>query len=95
MRNSSPGTIGRRAAPEPATDRPHRRARRAHFRRRRRQQRLARCRRDLADPAQHTVPIGAIGMRWGYPRSSDFTRAFRAATGTTPSEYRAAGRAGR
>lgn len=57
-------------------------------------QRLARCRRDLADPSQHTVPIGAIGMRWGYPRPSDFTRAFRAATGMTPSEYRASAGSG-
>ncbi|WP_328473270.1 helix-turn-helix domain-containing protein [Streptomyces sp. NBC_00448] len=54
-----------------------------------RQQRLARCRRDLADPAQRAVPIGAIGARWGYPRPSDFTRAFRSATGMSPSEYRA------
>lgn len=56
-----------------------------------RQQRLARCRRDLADPSQRTVPIAAIAMRWGYPRPSDFTRAFRAAIGMTPSEYRSAG----
>ncbi|GHJ41598.1 helix-turn-helix domain-containing protein [Streptomyces sp. TS71-3] len=55
-----------------------------------RQQRLARCRRDLADPSQRGVPISAIGMRWGYPRPSDLTRAFRAAMGMTPSEYRAA-----
>ncbi|MGW2032229.1 AraC-like ligand-binding domain-containing protein [Streptomyces sp. NPDC001811] len=55
-----------------------------------RQQRLARCRRDLADPAQCTVPIAAIAMRWGYPRPSDFTRSFRTATGMTPSEFRAA-----
>jgi AraC-like DNA-binding protein len=55
-----------------------------------RQQRLACCRRDLADPAQRNLPIAAIAMRWGYPRPSDFTRAFRTATGMTPSEYRAA-----
>ncbi|MFI9604783.1 helix-turn-helix domain-containing protein [Streptomyces sp. NPDC052043] len=55
-----------------------------------RQQRLARCRRDLVDPSQCHVPIAAIGMRWGYPRPSDFTRAFRAAIGMTPTEYRAA-----
>lgn len=55
-----------------------------------RQQRLARCRRDLANPSGRTVPVGAIGRRWGYTRPSDFTRAFRAAVGMTPSEYRAA-----
>jgi AraC-like DNA-binding protein len=60
-----------------------------------RQQRLARCRRDLADPAQHTVPIAAIARRWGYPRPSDFTRAFRTSIGMTPREYRAAVRARR
>ncbi|MFF9128460.1 helix-turn-helix domain-containing protein [Streptomyces sp. NPDC014889] len=54
------------------------------------QQRLARCRRALADPAMSSVSIGTVGMRWGYPRPSDFTRAFRTAFGMTPSEYRAA-----
>ncbi|MCK7627805.1 helix-turn-helix domain-containing protein [Streptomyces sp. RS10V-4] len=55
-----------------------------------RQQRLALCRRDLADPAQRAVPIAAIALRRGYARASDFTRAFRAATGMTPSDYRTA-----
>lgn len=54
-----------------------------------RQQRLARCRCELADPGMSGVPIAAIALRWGYPRPSDFTRAFRAAFGMTPSEYRA------
>ncbi|MFD8030491.1 helix-turn-helix domain-containing protein [Streptomyces sp. NPDC059717] len=54
-----------------------------------RQQRIARCRRDLADPSQRTVPVSRIALRWGYPRPSDFTRAFRAAVGMTPSEFRA------
>ncbi|MEW2296202.1 helix-turn-helix transcriptional regulator [Streptomyces sp. NPDC006743] len=49
-----------------------------------------RCRRDLADPAQQTVPLATIAARWGHCRPSDFTRAFRAATGMAPSEYRAA-----
>jgi AraC-like DNA-binding protein len=53
-----------------------------------RKQRLDRCRRDLTDPAQRTVPIATIAMRWGYPRASDFTRAFRTAHGMPPSEYR-------
>ncbi|WHX23982.1 helix-turn-helix domain-containing protein [Streptomyces malaysiensis subsp. malaysiensis] len=54
-----------------------------------RRQRLARCRQDLADPSQRTVPIATIGARWGYPTPSHFTRTFRTATGMTPSEYRA------
>ncbi|MEV6833943.1 helix-turn-helix domain-containing protein [Streptomyces sp. NPDC051133] len=58
-----------------------------------RRQRLAQCRRALADPAQQNVPIHAIGARWGFPGASDFTRAFRTAVGMTPSEYRAAYRA--
>jgi AraC-like DNA-binding protein len=55
-----------------------------------RHQRLARCRRKLAEPTARSVPIGAIAARWGFPRASDFTRAFRDAVGMTPSEYRAA-----
>ncbi|GGZ82535.1 helix-turn-helix domain-containing protein [Streptomyces echinoruber] len=55
-----------------------------------RQERMDRCRRDLADPALHATPVKTIGARWGYPRASDFTRAFRTATGLTPTEYRAA-----
>lgn len=54
-----------------------------------RERRLARCRRDLADPALHDLPVHAIGARWGFPRASDFSRAFRAGTGVTPGQYRA------
>ncbi|WP_030694363.1 helix-turn-helix domain-containing protein [Streptomyces globisporus] len=54
-----------------------------------RQERIARCRRDLADPSLLTTPVSTIGIRWGYTRASDFTRAFRTATGMTPTEYRA------
>ncbi|MFF4750184.1 AraC-like ligand-binding domain-containing protein [Streptomyces sp. NPDC002514] len=60
-----------------------------------RQQRIARCRRDLADPAQRTVPVAVIGARWGYLAPSDFTRAFRTSVGLTPSEYRAISQAPR
>ncbi|KAA6211814.1 helix-turn-helix domain-containing protein [Streptomyces filamentosus] len=50
---------------------------------------MSRCRRDLADPALDHLPVSVIGARWGYLRPSDFTRAFRAASGTTPTSYRA------
>ncbi|MEU2775610.1 AraC family transcriptional regulator [Streptomyces sp. NPDC007162] len=50
--------------------------------------RLEAARRDLADPAQHCIPIHAIAARWGYPRAADFTRAFRATYGMPPIEYR-------
>ncbi|MFK4122945.1 helix-turn-helix domain-containing protein [Streptomyces longwoodensis] len=53
-----------------------------------RSQRLERCRRDLADPLKRHTPIQAIGTRWGFPRPADFTRAFRAVHGITPSDYR-------
>ncbi|MEU9123695.1 helix-turn-helix domain-containing protein [Streptomyces sp. NPDC048506] len=51
-------------------------------------QRLERCRRDLADPLKRHVPIHAIAARWGFPYAADFTRAFRALHGITPSDYR-------
>lgn len=57
-----------------------------------RQQRLDRCRRDLADPALQHLTIHTIAARWGYPQPDSFSRAFRAATGMSPSEYRAAKR---
>ncbi|OIJ63612.1 helix-turn-helix domain-containing protein [Streptomyces mangrovisoli] len=44
--------------------------------------------RDLADLAQRTTAIHAVGARWGIPRASDFTRSFRAAYGLSPKEYR-------
>ncbi|MFF9090336.1 helix-turn-helix domain-containing protein [Streptomyces sp. NPDC014991] len=53
-----------------------------------REQRLERCRRDLADPMQRHVPIRAIASRWGYLRPPDFTRAFRSAYGVAPADYR-------
>ncbi|MGR8008513.1 AraC-like ligand-binding domain-containing protein [Streptomyces hypolithicus] len=54
-----------------------------------REQRLDRCRRDLADPALRHLTIHAIATRWGYPQPHAFARAFRAATGMSASEYRA------
>ncbi|MFI8962694.1 helix-turn-helix domain-containing protein [Streptomyces sp. NPDC053493] len=54
-----------------------------------RRERIGRCRRDLADPALRSTPVAAIGARWGFARASDFTRAFRSATGLTPTAYRA------
>ncbi|MGW0930041.1 helix-turn-helix domain-containing protein [Streptomyces sp. NPDC002644] len=52
------------------------------------ERRLARCRRDLADPALQAVPVHAIGARWGFPRSSEFSRAFRRREGVPPGGYR-------
>ncbi|GAA0304293.1 helix-turn-helix domain-containing protein [Streptomyces turgidiscabies] len=53
-----------------------------------RRKRLENAHRDLADPALRCTPIHVIAARWGYPRPSDFTRAFRGAYGTSPTEHR-------
>ena len=50
--------------------------------------RLAGARLDLADPALRSTPVHTIAARWGIPRASDFTRAFRAAYGISPTEHR-------
>lgn len=53
-----------------------------------RQRRLERCRRDLLDPALGERPVSAIANRRGLPSPAHFSRAFRAAYGATPVEYR-------
>ncbi|MFJ8091961.1 helix-turn-helix domain-containing protein [Streptomyces griseofuscus] len=45
-------------------------------------------RRDLADPALRDMPVHRIADRWGFKGHPTFTRAFRAAFGTTPQDYR-------
>ena len=54
-----------------------------------RRRRLERCRRDLLDPDLSDRPVSAIGARWGFPDAATFSRAFRAAYGLPPGEYRA------
>jgi AraC-like DNA-binding protein len=56
-----------------------------------RERRLARCRADLAEPRLSHLPVGAVGARWGLSDAAHFSRLFRAAFGTTPSQYRRAG----
>jgi AraC-like DNA-binding protein len=53
-----------------------------------RQRRLDRCRRDLLDPALRSRPVSAIGARWGFTSPAQFNRAFTAAYGMPPGEYR-------
>lgn len=60
-----------------------------------RQQRLARCRRDLADPGLVHASITAIAFRWGFSESSSFSRAFRNAFQTSPRRYRQASQGAR
>ncbi|MFB7190963.1 helix-turn-helix domain-containing protein [Streptomyces sp. NPDC056230] len=50
--------------------------------------RLEAARRDLTDPALRATPIHAIAVRWGFTRAADFSRAYRAAYGTTPKDHR-------
>ena len=57
-----------------------------------REQRLARCRRDLTDPALDHLPVGAIGGRWGFADPAHFSHAFKTAYGMSPREARAARR---
>ncbi|MER6674819.1 helix-turn-helix domain-containing protein [Streptomyces sp. NPDC000983] len=57
--------------------------------------RLHRSRADLTDPALDHLPIGQIAARWGFRHPADFSRAYRNAYGTTPSETRAAAAAAR
>lgn len=53
-----------------------------------RTRRLERCRRDLEDPMQVHIPVGAIGARWGLPDGAHFSRVFRAAYGCSPTAFR-------
>lgn len=53
-----------------------------------RARRLERCHRDLADPLLRPRPIRAIAARWGFTNSAHFSRAFRAAYGSSPKDYR-------
>jgi transcriptional regulator GlxA family with amidase domain len=53
-----------------------------------RKRRLEGCRHDLSDPAQASRPVAAIAARWGFASPGDFSRAFRAAHGLPPAEYR-------
>jgi AraC-like DNA-binding protein len=56
-----------------------------------RERRLERCRRDLLDPALAARPVSAIAACWGLTNPAHFSRAFRAAYGVSPVEYRRLG----
>ncbi|HEY2044625.1 MAG TPA: helix-turn-helix domain-containing protein [Jatrophihabitans sp.] len=53
-----------------------------------RHRRLERCRKDLADPAHHSLPVSAVAARWGLPDAAHFSRLFRSTYGVPPVEYR-------
>ncbi|MFG1793022.1 helix-turn-helix domain-containing protein [Nocardia sp. NPDC049149] len=54
-----------------------------------RRRRLEHCRADLLDPSLLDRPVSVIGARWGFRDPAGFSRAFRAAYGVPPTEYRA------
>lgn len=56
-----------------------------------RERRLERSRRDLLDPSLGDVPVSAIAARWGLTNPAHFSRAFRAAYGASPVDYRRLG----
>ncbi|MFD7666860.1 helix-turn-helix domain-containing protein [Streptomyces sp. NPDC059788] len=58
-----------------------------------REQRLERCRADLADPLQAYRGVAEIGARWGLADAAVFSRAFKKTYGISPGVYRAARRA--
>ncbi|MET9885283.1 helix-turn-helix domain-containing protein [Streptomyces sp. NPDC006430] len=53
-----------------------------------RRRRLERCRSDLANPALLTSPVHAVAGRWGFTNAAVFSRAFREAYGSSPTEFR-------
>jgi AraC-like DNA-binding protein len=54
-----------------------------------REQRLRRCRDDLADPRLGHLAVAEIAARWGFRSAAHFTRAFQARYGMTPTGHRA------
>ena len=54
-----------------------------------REQRLEKCRRDLIDPLNAHLSVGAIAARWGFIEAAHFSRVFKAAYDAAPSELRA------
>ena len=50
--------------------------------------RIEAAKRRLADPAEARTTVAAIAFELGYGSLGPFNRAFRAATGATPTEWR-------
>ena len=56
-----------------------------------REQRLRRCRDDLADHRLSHLAVAEIAARWGFRSAAHFTRTFQARYGTTPTSLRSGG----
>lgn len=52
-------------------------------------ERLAGCKRDLANPSCNNANIFEIGLRWGFGNAAHFSRKFKSDTHMSPSEFRA------
>lgn len=57
-----------------------------------RSRRLEHCRVELADTSSASIPVSAIGSRWGLWDAAHFSRLFKAAYGLSPRAYRVAAR---
>lgn len=53
-----------------------------------RERRLEECRTELSGPSPRPVTVEAVARRWGFVNMSSFSRAFRAAYGMSPREWR-------
>jgi AraC-like DNA-binding protein len=53
-----------------------------------REQRLEACRDELARPTAAANTVASVGRRWGFSDETNFGRAFKAAFGVTPREWR-------
>jgi hypothetical protein len=78
------GALRVHPAPAPAVRPPRRHGRPADP-----AERLERCRRELLDPRCADRSITEVSRRWGFADLPAFSRAFRAAYGTSPREWRA------
>lgn len=54
-----------------------------------RERRLENCRRDLIDPLNAHLSVGAIASRWGFAEAAHFSRVFKAAYQMSPTDLRA------
>ena len=54
-----------------------------------REQRLEKCRRDLIDPLNAHLSVGTIAARWGFVEAAHFSRVFKAAYDSSPTDLRA------
>ncbi|WP_433781568.1 helix-turn-helix domain-containing protein [Actinomycetospora sp. CA-101289] len=53
-----------------------------------RERRLEECRTELSGPSPRAVTVEAVARRWGFVNMSSFSRAFRAAYGMSPRQWR-------